>query len=210
MKFLASVSIGLLTTSFLYAQTTMCFKQNHKSITNIETVSLDGGTCSSSKSVKDMKNDGWKIDDIKIEDAQDGKNYIYIFKKDNKLTIDEEKIERKILERLKENNKQKTKSKKIKIKERMSKNGKEIYINRCQNCHGINAEKTPFNTSRSLIKLSYPDMKLAIRDYTLDEYDRGKAHIMKPYANYLTTKRLKDVYSYIQTLKDNNKTGDNK
>ena len=87
------------------------------------------------------------------------------------------------------------------VKEKMSKSGKDLYTNTCQTCHGEKADLKPYNTSRALIDLSLQDMQLAIRDYMIDDYDRGFAMIMKPYANMLNDKKMKEVYSYIKTLK---------
>ena len=202
MKLITSVTLGLLTTSSLYASTTMCFKENHQSMTTIETIALDGGECASLKSVQDMKKDGWIIDDIKIESSQNGKNYIYIFKKDNITTsMDEEKLEERIMQKLENRKIEEAKAKIVEVKNKMSKNGKDIYINQCQRCHGKKAELEAYNTSRALINLNLEDFQQSIRDYTIGEYDRGAAMVMKPYANNLNTKKIKDVYSYIKSLK---------
>ncbi|MCP4971264.1 MAG: cytochrome c [Arcobacter sp.] len=212
MKILSSIALGILTSTYTLAQTTMCFKENHTSMITIEKTVLNGGLCSSKKSVIDMKKDGWIVDDIKIEKTSLGNNYIYIFKKNNKTlsSLNEAEIEKIVMKKLETRKKEEIEIQKRDIKLKMSKSGKEIYLRHCQSCHGKNADIKSHNTSRPLINLSFTDMKLAIRDYTLGEYDRGRAFIMKPYSDLLTTKRLKDVYSYIQTLKDNNKTGDNK
>lgn len=203
MKLKLLITLGLLTTSSLFAQTTMCFKENHQSMTTIETTTLDGGLCSSSKSAQDMKNDGWSVDDIKIEKSSTGNNYIYIFKKNETTTssLDEKRLEQRIMQRLELRKKEEVDAKKKEIKIKMSKNGKELYINRCQKCHGEKGEKTPYNTSRALVDLNLNDFRLAIRDYSLGEYDRGYAMVMRPYAISLTTKKIKDVYTYIQSLK---------
>jgi len=105
------------------------------------------------------------------------------------------------MQRLEVRKKEEAEAKKVQIKERMSKNGKDIYINTCLQCHGEKADKKAYNTSRPLIDLNLSDFKQSIRDYTMDDYDRGAALVMKPYANILTTKKVKDIYSYIKTLK---------
>lgn len=203
MKLLTTITLGLLTTSSLLAQTTMCFKENHTSMATIETTPLNGGACNSSKSVKDMEKEGWSVDDIKIESSSNGNNYIYIFKKESSTisSLDEEKLEERIMQKLETRKKEELIAKKIQIKERMSKNGRELYIDKCQQCHGEKADKLAYNSSRPLINLNLSDFEQAIRDYTLDEYDRGYAFIMKPYANLMNSQRIKDVYSYIQSLK---------
>ncbi|PLY04294.1 MAG: hypothetical protein C0625_16555 [Arcobacter sp.] len=203
MKLLSTISLGLLATISLNAQTTMCFKENHTSMTTIESIPLDGGECTSTKSVKDMKNDGWKVDDIKIENLANGKNYIYIFKKESQTlsSLDEEKIEQRIMQKLETRKKTEKETRKKEIKVRMSKDGKKLYINKCQNCHGEKADKSAYATSRPLINLTYSDMQLSIRDYELGSYDRGNAFIMKPYAASMNQADIKNVYSYIQSLK---------
>ena len=52
-KFLSSIL--LLSSASLFADTTMCFKENHKSMTTIESTPLDGGICAGKFSVNDMK-----------------------------------------------------------------------------------------------------------------------------------------------------------
>jgi hypothetical protein len=62
-------SILLLSSTSLLADTTMCFKENHKSMTTIESTPLDGGVCNGKFSVNDMKAKGWNVDDIKISQS---------------------------------------------------------------------------------------------------------------------------------------------
>lgn len=203
MKLITSITLGLLTTSSLLAQTTMCFKENHTSMATIESTPLNGGACNSSKSVQDMKKEGWSVDDIKIESTSKGNNYIYILKKESSSlsSFDEEKLEERIMQKLETRKQEEALAKKVQIKEKMSKDGKEIYLRQCKQCHGEKAEKSAYNTARPLIELNLSDFEQAIRDYTLGEYDRGAAIVMKPYAINLNTQRIKNVYSYIQTLK---------
>lgn len=202
MKLLSSATLALLTTTSLFAQTTMCFKENHPSMTTIETITLDGGLCSSSKSVQDMKNEGWSVDDIKIEKSSSGNNYIYIFKKNEQTisSLDEEKFEQRILQRLETRKKEELQAKKKEINLRMAKDGKALYIKKCQSCHGEKAKKL-YGPSRALIDLNFFDFKTTIRDYELGEYDRGQAFVMKPYANLMSSRDVKNVYSYIKSLK---------
>ncbi len=75
-------SCALLCGASLLADTTMCFKENHPSMATIETVPLNGGACGGKYSINDMKNEGWSVEDIKIENTKIGKNYIYILKKE--------------------------------------------------------------------------------------------------------------------------------
>ena len=58
----------------------MCFKENHQSMSTIETTPLDGGLCASKNTITDMKAKGWNVDDIKISNTPNGMNFIYILK----------------------------------------------------------------------------------------------------------------------------------
>lgn len=196
---LLTLTLGLLAVTTLHAQTTMCFKENHTNMATIENAKLLGGECQGVKSAKEMKVDGWNIDDIKIN----GDDYIYIFKKEtvNLAALDEKALEAKILQTLKNKQSQDKAVALYKLKERMSKDGKNIYINKCQQCHGEKADQRAYATARPLIDLTLEDMQLAIRDYVNEDYDRGNALIMRPYANFLTTEKVKNIYSYIKTLK---------
>ena len=202
MNILKTLSIGIFTATTLFAQTTMCFKENHTSMMTIESTALDGGLCSSNKSVQDMKNDGWSVDDIKIEKSANGNNYIYIFKKNetNLSSINEEKLEQKILQKLETRKKEESAAKKTAIKMRMSRDGKNLYIKKCQNCHGEKANEK-YGPSRALTELNFMDFKTTLRDYELGEYDRGQAIVMIPYANLMNSNDVKNVYSYINSLK---------
>jgi cytochrome c553 len=64
-------------------------------------------------------------------------------------------------------------------------------------------ELKAMNSSRPLNSLSLEDFQIAIRDYGLDQYDRGMAFVMKPYASMLIDKDIKAVYEYIKRI--NNK-----
>lgn len=201
MKLITSLTLGLLTATSLFAQTTMCFKENHSSMVTIESIALDGGLCSSSKSVQDMKNEGWNVDDIKIEKSSKGNNYIYIFKKESISSMDEEKLEQRIMQRLEQRKEEEKAARIVQIKEKMSKNGRDIYINTCQRCHGQNADIKAYGTARPLVSLNLNDFQQALRDYRLGDYNRGSGMVMRPYAKLVNTKKAKDIYSYIKTLK---------
>ncbi|XOB62649.1 c-type cytochrome [Campylobacterota bacterium DY0563] len=203
MKILTSLlTLGLITASSLSAQTTMCFKENHTSMATIESIALDGGECSSNKSVQDMKNDGWSVEDIKIEKTTNGSNYIYIFKKDenNSSSLDQDALEQRILKKLEERKKAEIQIKKQETLQRMSKSGKKLYIEKCQSCHGEKADEI-YGTSRALDALDLSEFQLTMRDYILGEYDRGQAMIMRPYATAIDSRDIKNIYSYIQSLK---------
>ena len=72
-------SILLLSSTSIFAETTMCFKEN-ASMTTIESTPLNGGACNGKYTVNDMKAKGWSVDDIKISQTANGMNFIYILK----------------------------------------------------------------------------------------------------------------------------------
>jgi len=45
-------------------------------------------------------------------------------------------------------------------------------------------------------------MEESIRGYKINQYDRGNAFIMKPFADSLNDEELKGVYEYIKSLKN--------
>ncbi len=198
MKLLTKLLILGLGTLSLSAQTTMCFKENHKSISTIENAKLNGGLCKGDKSSADMQKEGWENTDIKI----DGNNYIYIFKKQTSISsLDLEKIEAKILQRLELKKINDAKVAKLEIKYKMSVSGKKMYLQHCKSCHGDKGELRAKNTSRPIANLSLADFKLSIRDYNIGEYDRGRAFLMKPFATMLDSRDIKNVFVYLQSLK---------
>ena len=199
MKLLSTLTLSTLIATSLYAQTTMCFKENHSSMATIEKVTLDGGLCNSQKSVQDMKKNGWAIDDIKI----DGQNYIYIFKKETTLNnVNMEQLEQKIMLRLENNKKEEQRIAKVQIAQRKSRSGQKIYTSKCQNCHGEKGE-VAYGTSRAISELNLIDFTTTMRDYGLGNYDRGQAVIMRPYQ--ISKKDAQNVYVYLQSLKPENK-----
>jgi mono/diheme cytochrome c family protein len=197
---LTATSIALTTLS---AQTTMCFKEKHDNFATIEKVNLNGGLCNGTKSVTSMKKEGWTVDDIKIS----GSNYVYIFKKQTTLTsINMAELERKIIQKLDQNKKEAMRAKKLELQTQMTQNGKVIYLKNCQHCHGEKGELTPYNTSRALNQMNLHDFKASIRGYSLDDYDRGYAIVMRPYATSMNSSKTKAVYAYLQSLKPKKKS----
>ena len=198
MNLIKPLSLIALLSSLAFSQTTMCFKKNHSDFTTLETTKLDGGACASEKSLQDMKKDGWKTDDIKI----DGNNYIYILKKDeiNTQNVNMAKLEAQILKRLEQKEEIANQTAILEKKARMSVSGKKMYENKCQNCHGEKGEALPGN-SRALNELNLFDFKTAIRDYNNGSgYDRGTAFQMLAYANLMNEKDINNVYLYLEAI----------
>lgn len=181
------------------ASSVMCYKNDHFDPGTIETTALNGTVCGGKLTVVDMKKDGYIVDDIKISTGTNGMNYMYIFKKRNSPTtiatgtvLTKEQIRATIKETTKE----------IKDEEEKpdAKNGKKIYESKCISCHK-DGTISAYNAARPLATLSVEQIEVSIRDYGLDQKDNGMAILMKPYANMLSTKDVKDVAAYIQTLK---------
>lgn len=230
MRLLSTLTLtSMITLSVAAAQTTMCFKENHKDMATIEKTKLDGGLCKGEKSVDDMKKDGWQIDDIKITSKENANNYIYIFKKPEPKqavkqqvipmaqhqeptqkqvvvsNIDEAALEAKILQRLEQRKKEEIALKKKQIYIRKSKSGERLYKNKCQSCHGKKGELKAKGLSRQINKLNLQDFTISIRDYNNGTYDRGAAFVMKPYATLMTDQDVKNVYVYLRSINQKKK-----
>lgn len=198
MNITKSLSLVALITTLSFSQTTMCYKQNHKDFTTLENTSLDGGACEGKKSLSQMKTEGWSVSDIKI----DKDNYIYILKKDEPTinNIDLQALENQILKRLEQKGEIEAKNAIAQRKEKMSISGKNMYIKKCQNCHGEKGEALPGN-SRPLDTMSLFDFMQTITDYNNGSgYDRGTSFQMLPYANLMDKKDINNVYIYLQSI----------
>ena len=203
-------SILLLTSSSIFADTTMCFKENHQSMSTIENTALDGGLCAGKNTISDMKAKGWNVDDIKISQTPNGMNFIYILKtqvsqavSSSNFSGNQADMEARILEKLEKKKEAEKKAIEVKAIQDAAINGEKTYVNKCQSCHGTNGEKNAYNTSRPLKDLSIEDMTVSIRDYKLGNKNSGNAVIMTPYANYVNENDIKGIYSYLQKI--NNK-----
>ncbi len=203
-------SILLLSASSIFADTTMCFKENHQSMSTIETTPLDGGLCAGKNTITDMKAKGWNVDDIKISQTTNGMNFIYILKtpvsqavSSSNFSGNQADMEARIMDKLEKKKEAEKKAIEVKAIQDAAINGEKTYVNKCQSCHGTNGEKNAYNTSRPLKDLSIEDMTVSIRDYKLGNKNSGNAVIMTPYANYVNENDIKGIYSYLQKI--NNK-----
>lgn len=77
-KSLFTVFSTVLLSQGLNAATTICYKNDWKVPSKIETTKLDGGECNSDFSYKEMIQKGWFLKDIKIAKGKNGLNYSYI------------------------------------------------------------------------------------------------------------------------------------
>ena len=203
-------SILLLSASSIFADTTMCFKENHQSMSTIETTPLDGGLCAGKNTITDMKAKGWNVDDIKISNTPNGMNFIYILKtpvsqavSSSNFSGNQADMEARIMDKLEKKKEAEKKAIEVKAIQDAAINGEKTYVNKCQSCHGTNGEKNAYNTSRPLKDLSIEDMTVSIRDYKLGNKTSGNAIIMTPYANYVNENDIKGIYSYLKKI--NNK-----
>ncbi len=78
---LITISV-LLSMTIANAKTTVCFKKDWNSPSSIETTALDGGVCDSKYSIKQMKEMGWNILDIKIDSSANNLSYQYLLTND--------------------------------------------------------------------------------------------------------------------------------
>lgn len=204
-------SILLLSATSILADTTMCFKEHHQSMSTIESTPLDGGICAGKNTINDMKAKGWIVEDIKISQTTDGMNYIYILKTPSSTqsvlssnsSENQADMEARILKKLEMKKEEEKKAKEIKVLADAAIAGENIYTNKCQSCHGAKGEKRAYNSSRPLKDMTMEEMSLSIRDYKLGERNTQNAIIMIPYANYLDARDIEGIYSYLNKL--NNK-----
>ena len=203
-------SMILLGSISLFADTTMCFKENHKSMSTIENTPLDGGACASKYSVTDMKAKGWSVDDIKISQTANGMNFIYILKTASSSSTvvpvvagNQADMEARIVEKLE---KKKVEEEKAKVEKELKDaqvDAQKIYTTKCQSCHGEKGEKSAYNSSRPLKDLSLEDMQEAIKDYKVGRVNSSNATIMAPYASFTDYKEIQGIHAYLNKL--NNK-----
>ena len=201
-------TILLLSSTSLLAETTMCFKENHKSMTTIESTPLDGGICNSKFSINDMKAKGWSVDDIKISQTATGMNFIYILKTTSSqvtplVSGNQADMEARIVEKLEKKKEAEAKAKEVQEIKEAAIDGEKVYTSKCQTCHGTNGEKSAYNSSRPLKTLSVEEMSEAIKDYKVGKVNSTNATIMTPYANYLDEKTIKGIHGYLSKI--NNK-----
>ncbi len=210
MKKIILSSILLLSSASLFAETTMCFKENQSSMSTIESTPLNGGLCGGKFSVNDMKSKGWSVDDIKISQTPTGMNFIYILKNGTTVqptstiaTGSQADMEARIMAKLEKKKEDEAKAKVEKELKDAQIDAEKLYTTKCQNCHGTNGEKSAYNSSRPLKDLSLEDMQESIKDYKNGRINSSTANIMAPYASFIDYKEIKGIHSYLNKI--NNK-----
>jgi len=199
-------TILILGSTSLLADTTMCFKENHQSMATIENTPLDGGVCAGKNTVTQMKAKGWNVDDIKISQTATGMSFIYILKTASTPTAttdftgNQSQMEANIIAKLEQKKEAEEKAKvEVELKEAKI-DAKNIYVNKCQSCHGVNGELAN-NSSRALKNLTTEQMEESIKDYKIGKVDRMSATTTAPiHINNLDTKAIKGIYAYLKEL----------
>lgn len=204
------IIVFFLSCIFAFAtETTMCFKQNWAFLADIDNTALDGGNCKGIKSAEQMKKDGWIIVDIRVTPAKIGMDYLYIFKK-NDVAKEESGDKTKLAlgktdlsihdELLRQIETRKQEKEKKEQEEQFIKQGGAIYQQSCVNCHGEKGESTAYNTSRALNTMSEEDIVSAIRGYNLNDYDKGMAYLMSPYASFISKEDAIAISRYLKSI----------
>ena len=138
-------SMLILSSTTIFAETTMCFKEN-ASMTTIESTPLNGGACNGKYTVNDMKAKGWNVDDIKISQSANGMNFIYVLKTANSSTQivspvavggSQADMEARILEKLEKPQAAAEPAHAAQKKKEEKNNEKQIKTNKCQKQHII-------------------------------------------------------------------------
>ncbi len=92
MKLLSKSILTIFTATLLAqglnAATTLCYKNDWKSPSTIESTKLEGGECKGEFSYQDMLKNGWYLKDIKISKGKDGLNYSYILSDKELIKVD--------------------------------------------------------------------------------------------------------------------------
>lgn len=198
---------SLLLCSSILADTTMCFKENHPSMSTIESTALNGGACEGKYSINDMKKKGWVIDDIKINQTANGASYIYILKtKDHANNfaaitpsgISQEQMEANILAKLEAKKEQEEALKIEKEQEDLKEQAQTLYLNQCQNCHGAKGELRKGDSR--LRDLTQAQMENALKEYVLGIGDKGSSIYAPSHINFLNNKNIKGIKAYLDAI----------
>ena len=150
-----------------------------------------------------MKNNCWKVDDIKINNN----NYIYILKKgqietsfNTNSNLSQEELEKKVIARIEAKKEKEKKEKEVERKIKSTQNGKDIYINKCQVCHGEKGLEKP-GMSAAIATQTFNEFLGSINGYRNGTYNLGTAVQMSSYAAAITEEDTQDIYNYLQSLK---------
>lgn len=203
-------SILLLGTTSILADTTMCFKENHSSMSTIENIPLNGGACAGKFSVNDMKKQGWAVDDIKISQTPTGMNFIYILKTPTaqqfgttQFVGNQAQMEANILAKLEQKKQAEEKAKIEKEVQEAKVDAQKIYVNQCQTCHGAKGEVVKAGVA--LNSLSVEDMQSSLKDYELGRNGKESSLNAAIHTSNLNSKTIKGIYAYLKDLNNPSK-----
>ena len=192
--------LALALTTSLFADVTMCYKENFTTPSKLETIALDGGECNGKYSVTHMKKNGWSIKDISTSKGENGLNYSYVFSKDS-LIVSPSAVQAISSENLKQQmavlEQEKIAQEKINKETNAIANGKRIYENQCARCHGMHGELAPY-TSKKLVGMDSDEFDDSMRAYGLNQKNSSAAIIMGPYS--LISIEKKDVIKYLESI----------
>ena len=87
-KSLIAIFTATILSQTLIAKTTLCYKNDWKSPSTIETTKLEGGECNGDSSFEDMIKKGWFLKDIKITKGENGLNYSYLLTNKKEIEVD--------------------------------------------------------------------------------------------------------------------------
>lgn len=90
-------------------------------------------------------------------------------------------MEANIIAKLEKKKEEEIKAKEAQEIQEATIDGEKTYVNKCQTCHGVNGEKSAYNTSRPLKDLSIEDMNDSIKNYKTGRVDSQNATLMAPY-----------------------------
>lgn len=201
----------ILSSTTIFAETTMCFKEN-ASMTTIESTPLNGGACNGKYTVNDMKAKGWNVDDIKISQTPKGMSFIYILKSPNHskvapmvaggavggAAISQEQMEANIMAKLEA---KKVAEEKAKVEQEVKEakiDAQGIYTNQCQNCHGAKGEVRKGNSR--LNELTTEQMEEALKDYKLGVGEKASSVYAPSHINFLNDKTIKGIKAYLDSI----------
>ena len=200
-KSIITTCLVLSSLTYATAQTTMCFKQNHKDLITIENTKLDGGECASKKSSSDMKKEGWTIADIKMTPNSLGTDFIYVFKKETSLeNVSEEVLMDKLYKRIETEKAAKEEAAKEALFVANKQAGEQLFTSKCVTCHGQKGELKAKGVSRPINELDHNEFQAAIRDYNVGNKSGTMAILMAPYANMMDYNDIKNVYTYLKSV----------
>lgn len=205
-------SLLLLGSTSLMAQTSMCFIENHSSMSTVESTPLNGGACAGKYSINDMKAKGWSVDDIKISQTPSGMNFIYVLKSADhgkvapvavgiasNTSVNQEQLEANIMAKLEA---KKVAEEKVKVEEELKVakiDSQAIYVNKCQSCHGEKGE-TVKSGFKALRTLSTSDMEEALKDYALGRENKSSSVYGPVHVNNLNEKTIKGIKAYLDSI----------